>query len=188
MEHEMQTIELSLSHSEDCALAKFEAGECAPRYGDWIHPQRDEVNDVLAHFERQGRERDSIPWCRVLELGFKREFVRRAWVNTFVAEAEWREQKADEYPEDFRNGASARALRELAQFVESLSVDDPRFDQSEKHHVGFDDFVSLGKVCGYHVSRYGFDPRFELDPDDFFGWMIDQLDAEDQLNAEREAF
>jgi hypothetical protein len=44
----------------------------------------------------------------------------------FVQQAEWRERKAKEHPEDSRNNKSAFALRQLADYVRGLSADDYR--------------------------------------------------------------
>jgi hypothetical protein len=41
-------------------------------------------------------------------------------------QARWRDQKAVEYPEDARNGASAEGLKKLAEYVRGLPDDDQR--------------------------------------------------------------
>ncbi len=52
--------------------------------------------------------------------------TQEAVFDYFVQQAEWRERKAMEHPEDSRNLKSAFALRQLADFVRDLSPDDYR--------------------------------------------------------------
>lgn len=122
--------------------------------------------------------------------------IRDKLATTIEWQAEWREQKAAEWPEDYRNQASARALRELAAHVRSLPVEDPRL-------VGFDAFadderVMLGEEAGRWLSRVGFDGR-PVDPDASLGQLAEisqdeevrefsfELDRDDDEDAGEEA-
>ncbi len=44
----------------------------------------------------------------------------------FASQAEWREHKAEEYPDDTRNERSAAGLRALAEHVQGLPARDER--------------------------------------------------------------
>jgi hypothetical protein len=74
----------------------------------------------------------------------------------FRAQAEWRERKAEEYPEDERNAQSAAALRSLAEFVEPR--EDGRYDLSVLHDLAAHVFEGSlgGEETQRVVSRYGF--------------------------------
>lgn len=73
----------------------------------------------------------------------------------FRAQAEWREQKASEYPDDQRNAQSAAALRSLAEFVET----DERAAESVKALEPFEYDTGVfqgGEQVNREVARYGY--------------------------------
>jgi len=86
----------------------------------------------------------------------------------FRAQARWRREKADEYPDDERNAQSAAALDSLAKYVEQedaaplVAALQPYWiadDSSRGYAVpGGDGFVSSlgGEEAARAVSRYGF--------------------------------
>lgn len=51
--------------------------------------------------------------------------VRNTLQGYFTEKARWRAEKAEEYPEDGRNAASAAGLDAVARFVAALPDDDP---------------------------------------------------------------
>lgn len=72
----------------------------------------------------------------------------------FRAQADWRRQKAGEYPDDARNARSAEALDSLAEYVESGEAD--RLVEGLTPHL----FVGMslgGEETHRAVVRYGFD-------------------------------
>ncbi len=85
--------------------------------------------------------------------------IREKLATTVDWQAEWREHKAEEYPEDPRNGLAAQTLRALAGYIRALDDSDPRL-------VGFQaftdeglDHVVLGPETHYFLSRIGgFEP------------------------------
>ncbi len=89
--------------------------------------------------------------------------VREKLATTVDWQAEWRERKAEEYPEDPRNGLAAQTLRALARYIRALDDSDPRL-------VGFQaftdeglDHVVLGPETNHFLSRVGgFDPGGDL--------------------------
>ena len=99
-------------------------------------------------------------------------------------QAEWRETKAAEYPDDERNARSAMALGELAEIANSLeSGEDPRTLYLTRFH--FTDGVPIwGEATHRELSRWGFDgkaaPTAE-EADRFVGRMC-ALAASDMFN------
>jgi len=75
----------------------------------------------------------------------------------FRSQAEWREAKADEYPDDERNAQSASALRSLAEFVQRDEDGWHYVDALEPHL--FEQFSLGGEQTAREVSRYGFGYR-----------------------------
>lgn len=73
----------------------------------------------------------------------------------FRAQADWRDSKATEYPEDERNAQSANALRSLAEFVESDENGELAYVEALGAHL-FDGFIFGGEEASRAVSRYGY--------------------------------
>ncbi len=71
----------------------------------------------------------------------------------FRAQAEWRDSKAEEYPEDARNEQSAAALRSLAEFIES--GEDGGLAGALEPHLS-EGFSLGGEEAQREVARYGF--------------------------------
>jgi hypothetical protein len=71
-------------------------------------------------------------------------------------QADWRDSKAEEYPDDTRNEQSARALRSLAEYVDSGEADArmPWIVPAVEAHLSED--FTLGAEAQREVSRYGF--------------------------------
>jgi hypothetical protein len=71
----------------------------------------------------------------------------------------FREQKAQQYPDDNRNAASAVALKDLSGFIGDLPSSHPLFEslavvRSSPDYTDIEDFNS---DLGMYLSRYGFD-------------------------------
>jgi hypothetical protein len=78
----------------------------------------------------------------------------------FRSQAEWRESKAEEYPDDPRNAQSAEALKSLAEYVESEEGEfaaTKQLDALEPHL--FEGFTFGGERAQRVVSRYGYGYR-----------------------------
>lgn len=79
--------------------------------------------------------------------------------ETFRSQAEWRDTKAEEYPEDERNAQGAAALRSLADYAESderEAVSAVQALQPFEHDTGF---LMGGEEANRAVSRYGYGYR-----------------------------
>lgn len=73
------------------------------------------------------------------------------------AQAEWREGKAEQYPEDERNHRSAESLRALAGTLEELRAEDGELIGAIEELIRRQRWGSPGKGVEQAVSRYGFD-------------------------------
>ncbi len=89
--------------------------------------------------------------------------VRDKLASTIEWEADWRERRSVEYPEDGRNAAAAAALRILAGHVLSLAPDDARIVPFGAFTDEDLDYVVLGEAAKRYLSRVGFDRP--ADPD-----------------------
>jgi hypothetical protein len=74
-------------------------------------------------------------------------------------QVEWREAKAEEYPEDARNARSSTALHELAAYVRGLPNADARLDRlaAMGDYLSMDGFLCPGDEASRLISRFGFD-------------------------------
>jgi len=75
----------------------------------------------------------------------------------------WRDTKAEEYPNDLRNAATAQALSRFYTFVESLPIDDPDLAAvlllDSAFMRGYDDVFMAGEITNTRIARFGvFDP------------------------------
>lgn len=103
----------------------------------------------------------------------------------FRSQANWREGRAEEYPDDKRNEQSARALQSLAEFVES---DEPNVQvvaalegdlHPDSHALG-------GEETARAVSRYGYGyPATDASHGDFLEELV-QLCLRDAYEYARE--
>ena len=99
--------------------------------------------------------------------------IRTALADYLNDQAAWRQGKADEYPEDPRNQRSAKALRQLAQYVLSLPSGDERLRMlAALDWVAWGRFVP-GAEAGRVVARIGFD----LGPSDIDALLTRFTDA-----------
>lgn len=82
----------------------------------------------------------------------------------FRAQAEWRDAKAEQYPEDERNAQSAAALRSLADYVEPIDSREAESPTGERYlsfvpeleaHL-FEGMTLGGERTRREVARYGF--------------------------------
>jgi hypothetical protein len=81
-----------------------------------------------------------------------------AYLNT---QADWRSQKAVEYPEDPRNLRCAEGLRELASYVLSLDPSDERIMEMTTLGVREGVFSPFHESAAYAVARFRFHRRDE---------------------------
>lgn len=105
---------------------------------------------------------------------------------TVEGQAEWRDHKAEEFPDDYRNAAAASALRELAEWIR----DNPEHPSVQAvMAVQEASALDLENPTGEHtsrmLSRYGYDPRDAEDPSTFLRGLAMMLQDEVQtLEAE----
>jgi len=82
--------------------------------------------------------------------------TRRHLADYFEDQARWRDLKADEYPDDARNVRSAAALRELAEFVLTLSPEDYRIKRVEILIGDADGILSPGEEAAHVAGQMDF--------------------------------
>jgi len=84
-------------------------------------------------------------------------------VEYLEQQADWRERKAEEYPEDARNASAAHGLHELAEYVAALPATDARLARLFAEYDGYDvagdplDEFAVGAEAAALVSRFRFD-------------------------------
>ncbi|MGI8411454.1 MAG: hypothetical protein ACR2QA_02970 [Solirubrobacteraceae bacterium] len=100
------------------------------------------------------------------------------------SQASWRDQKAEEYPDDFRNARAADGLKQLAEYVRRLPDNDPRVQSLNPIAVqptGGDVF-SPGAETDRLISRFCFDNDGTPPTDDqcssFFDDVTEQAERE----------
>ncbi len=99
-------------------------------------------------------------------------------LSTFVREqADWRQSKANEHPEDRRNQRSADSLRALADYVDAdpeMLVDYPEL--GDRHGTGR---YLAGEEAARMIARFGFD----YPPCNFYAFVAALADAEDDAGS-----
>jgi PIN like domain len=87
------------------------------------------------------------------------QHVKETLAEDFELKAEWRDQKAEEWPDDTRNARAAEGLRGLAQYVRTLQDDDPRLRRLARvWSSGHPD----GGAAQLLLDTYGFGPGSHL--------------------------
>ena len=98
--------------------------------------------------------------------------LRRRLADYFRREAEWRWSKAEEHHDDRRNERCAKALQELASFVETLPENDGRLLLLRGLDQGPEDIWTPWGDAAKEASRFRFnDPNEECD--EFFSRFVD---------------
>jgi hypothetical protein len=100
------------------------------------------------------------------QAALKRErvwWVKKILAQNLEMEAEWRDEKAEEWPEDVRNARAAEGLRGLAEYVRHLPYDDPRLRHIAQ--VRFSPNPDEGAAQRL-LDEYGFGPGSHLGPPD----------------------
>jgi hypothetical protein len=106
------------------------------------------------------------------------EQIRTQLAEYLESQVDWREAKAEEYPDDARNQRSASGLRDLAVHARGLQDGDPLLDRLEELSQGtggLDVFALMthaAAVAGVNASQF----RFH-DPDEPFREFLDRLVA-----------
>jgi hypothetical protein len=121
-------------------------------------------------------------------------------IERVVASADWRAQKAEQYPDDRRNTQSSKALTKLAENLRALPADDEHvmayeavMDRLEELDDGNADLlVRVSEHQTGYIGRYGFDYPQDGDPAVFLSVSTEQYQEwvneaeEEAAEAERE--
>jgi len=105
---------------------------------------------------------------------------RTLFANYLTDQAEWREEKAAEHPNDERNAGSARGLSALADYVASLPLDTFRLVRLAGLCPSIADALLFGEHAAGVIARYHFD-----DPTEDGALFLDRL--ADEMESDREA-
>jgi hypothetical protein len=98
------------------------------------------------------------------------QHVKERLAGDFERKAEWRDQMAEEWPDDARNARAAEGLRGLAQYVRTLPNDDPRLRRlASVWSSGHADDGAAQLL----VDRYGFGPGSHLGLPDHDAFLTD---------------
>ena len=117
-------------------------------------------------------------------------------VDRVSASAEWRFEKARQYPDDRRNIRSSQALRTLAENLQALPLDDPKLaayaEMMERSDVLVDTQPELlFETENQAIGRYGFDYPEDGEPSAFLDGLTrqfaDLLEEADEELAEQKA-
>jgi hypothetical protein len=103
--------------------------------------------------------------------------------EAFTRQADWRAQKAAEYPEDARNARSAERLTEVAAWIRELPDTDDRILVLDGLDHGPSDLYVFGDGARVLVERFGFHDEGV----DFDGFLTRLLEAETATAAEFQA-
>lgn len=97
------------------------------------------------------------------------------------SQAQWRADKAAQYPDDERNLRSAEGLRALADAVDGMRPAHPELIRSIEELIREQRWGTPGKGVEQAVSRYGFDGE-PLEPEAFLQALLDTA-REDAVRA-----
>jgi hypothetical protein len=129
----------------------------------------------------------------VAELDEYRELI----IGCVIETAEWREGKAEQFPRDLRNSASAEALRRLATKLDSTGVHDARWtvlwlaERNLSDHLNDDERMAIAarqaEQKSEQIRGYGFyaDPPIvhpDLEAQSFLDELIKTLEEVAQPN------
>ena len=102
---------------------------------------------------------------------------REQLVHSLEDSAEWRARKAEEYPNDERNGRSAAALDGAARDVAAIPDDDPRLRRLVRLYEAGDaavgDFLEEER---YIIARHGFTSDATQTTDELLSALVSAAD------------
>ena len=103
--------------------------------------------------------------------------MKKQLVEQIERQAEWREQRAVEYPDDDRNGQSAASLRRLAKQLGEFPTTDPRWRRLLNCYYGNSDDArcTIIEAESEALRLYGFHEEKNGNPADFLDFFIDRV-------------
>lgn len=107
--------------------------------------------------------------------------------------ADWRAEKAAQYPDDRRNRRSSDSLTKLAQKLRELSVDNEHaktYESLVERLFEVDQGYQISEHESHYIGRYGFDYPVDGDAEEFLSCLNEQyrewVDEADEKTAEEE--
>lgn len=113
-------------------------------------------------------------------------------IMSVESSAQWRAEKAEQYPDDSRNARSSHALKKLAEKMHALPADDEYVLAYEAvmARMDDDDLYRVSEHESQFIGRYGFDYPQDGDPSDFLGALTEYcqelIDEAEERTAEEE--
>lgn len=107
--------------------------------------------------------------------------------------ADWRAQKAEEYPHDTRNARSAEALSNLALRLRQLPADHPKFTALwwlwyRPKSEAIESIENLVTEESRYIGRYGFDEPKDGEPVEFLDGLKTALESELSISRGKTQF
>ena len=100
--------------------------------------------------------------------------VRELFELKIESAADWRNRKAEEYPDDSRNAASAKALKALLEYLPGVSDDHSIFHSLAYYsETDLEETLEAVEIENNMLSRYGFDG--EEDPESFLNDLAAEI-------------
>jgi hypothetical protein len=109
---------------------------------------------------------------------------RQELLDSLESQAEWRDRKAVEYPDDRRNSNSAQALRQLATQLETIPVSDATWIQYANGWDALDDDQLMRAMEDEReeLRTYGFTSwPSEVSPEDAAAFLRDRVSVLENL-------
>jgi hypothetical protein len=117
-------------------------------------------------------------------------------IDRVESSAEWRAEKAEQYPDDARNMRSSQALTKLAEKLKALAANDENVAAYEAvmgrlvESDSGDEMFGVIEYESQYIGRYGFDYPQDGDPADFLEALTEHcqesVDEAEEQAAEEE--
>jgi flagellar biosynthesis/type III secretory pathway protein FliH len=117
-------------------------------------------------------------------------------IENVESSADWRAEKAEQYPDDTRNMRSSQALTKLAEKLKALPANDENVAAYEAvmsrlvESDGGDEMFGVIEYESQYIGRYGFDYPQDGDPADFLEALTEacqeSVDKAEEQAAEEE--
>lgn len=145
-----------------------------------------ELRVKKAHKRIQKRQSKPVSADELSEVSFNRTEL----LDRITAQAQWRDEKAREYPDDVRNSQSADSLRQLARHLGNIPVSDPLWVRYYRawDQLADDDGEALhsaNELESDELRTYGFyDFGIDLCPEDAQHFLKSHVETLEDILAE----
>jgi hypothetical protein len=146
-----------------------------------------EVRRKKAHKAGKRRQARPVSAEDLSEVSYNRSLL----LDRITGQAEWRDEKAKQYPDDERNAQSAESLRQLAQHLSNIPVSDPLW---LRYHRAWDQLAdddgdalhSANELENDELRNYGFyDFSIDVSPEDALQFLTSHVETLEDILAEK---